>query len=242
MRRSARKNMPDELSVLSTSSNGWRFVIVTDTMFVTKDKSVFVASGDLVILRPSEEVQFTSLSYVGVEVSENYLKKCLELFSPMLYDKWCECEDLIISLTNADEYLALIDQAKCSSDAFYTTFLLKQTIVGCVAEVVRKAKYGQETLPQQVLDALQLLKNPQILSEGFSAFRKATGMSESHLARLFAKYSLEVPSEVYRRARFDYAKELLAKNEDLANVCKFVGYTKSAFKRVYKIYFPQDKI
>ena len=233
--------MPDELS-MTGSNSGWRFYIITDTMFVTKDKSVFVANGDLVILRPNEEASFTSPVYEVIDVSENYLKRCLEMFSPVLYEKWCECEDLIISLTNAEEYLAIIKQANSSSDVSYTRFLLKQVIVGCVAEVVRKAKYGQETLPQQVLDALELLKDPQILSQGFAAFRKATNMSESHLARLFAKYSLDVPSEVYRRARFNYAKELLSKNEDIDIVCKSIGYTKSAFKRVYKNYFPQDKI
>lgn len=241
MRRSARKRTTDELSMHSIA-NGWRFVIVKDTMFVSTDRTVFVAKGDLIIARPNEEISFTADAYVDIYVSESYLKKCLELFSLALFDKWLSSEDLIVSLSDVDEYLSIIDQAKSSSDAFYTLFLLKQVTVGCIAEVVRKAKYGQETLPQHVLDALELLKNPEILKGGFTSFRKASGMSESHLARLFAKYNLEVPSEVYRRARFDYAKERLDAGGLIDDVCKEIGYTKTAFKRVYRNYFPLDKI
>ena len=103
--------------------------------------------------------------------------------------------------------------------------------------MVRKDKYGQQALPKIVLDALDLMKRPEIIGGSFSAFRKKTGMSESHLARLFAKYNLEVPSEVFRKTKFEQAKQWIDDGIEVGVVAKRIGYTVKGFKKIYADYY-----
>lgn len=132
--------------------------------------------------------------------------------------------------------------AKNAPDKYTGEFLIKQAIVGCVAEMVRKDKYGQQALPKIVLDALDLMKKPDVIGGSFSAFRKRTGMSESHLARLFAKYNLEVPSEVFRKTKFEQAKQWIEDGIDVPVVAKRVGYTEKGFKKIYADYYGKKLI
>ena len=239
--RIKRRSFADTPSLLKNADgvDGWRFLIITDTVCMSGAKSVFLTNGDLVILRPGEGVSFMPDNrFVGVNVSGDYVKRCLDLFSTILYDKWCDSESLIISLSGAGrEYVNLIINAKNAPDIYTGEFLIKQAIVGCIAEMVRKDKYGQQALPQIVLDALELMKQPEVIGGTFSAFRKKMGMSESHLARLFAKYNLEVPSEVFRKAKFEQAKQWIEDGIEINAVAKQIGYTVKSFKKIYAEYY-----
>lgn len=239
--RIKRRSFADTPSLLKNADgvDGWRFLIITDTVCMSGAKSVFLTNGDLVILKPNEAVTFIPDNrFVGVNVSGDYVKRCLDLFSSILYDKWCDSESLIISLTNGGrEFINLIVNAKNAPDGYTGEFLIKQAIVGCIAEMVRKDKYGQQALPQVVLDALALMKEGEVIGGSFSAFRKKTGMSESHLARLFARYNLEVPSEVFRKAKFEQAKEWIEDGIEVSAVAKRIGYGVKSFKKIYAEYY-----
>ena len=115
--------------------------------------------------------------------------------------------------------------------------MIKQVVVSCIAETVRKDKYGQQALPSVVISALELMKKPEVLSGSFASFRKLTGMSESNMVRLFARCNLEVPSEVFRKEKFARARDLARKGETLEFIAKQIGYSVKGFVAVYKDYY-----
>ena len=228
--------------ITNLTNSGWRFLIINKTACMSGSTSAFLAPGDLVVLRPEEQAGFMPADcFYGIEVPENLIKKCLELFSVALFDKWNQSESLIISLSmSGSEYIGLVQKASEVSDAYSRDFLLRQTVVGCIAEMVRKAKYGQQTLPPILSDVLKLMKEPEIVKGSFAQFRKASGMSESNLARLFARYDLEVPSEVFRKTKFETAKGWIESGESYTECAKRLGYTEKGFKKVYHEYFRKE--
>jgi AraC-like DNA-binding protein len=62
-------------------------------------------------------------------------------------------------------------------------------------------------------------------------------MSESNMVRLFSRCNLEVPSEVFRKEKFAYARDLARKGETLADIAKQIGYSVKGFTAVYKDYY-----
>ena len=56
--RIKRRSFADTPSLLKNADgvDGWRFLIITDTVCMSGAKSVFLTNGDLVILRPGEGV------------------------------------------------------------------------------------------------------------------------------------------------------------------------------------------
>lgn len=243
MKKTVRRKFYGDTLTLKNSvaqSNEWQFVFIQDTAFVTLLKSVFVARGDLLILRPKEKCSLPKNfnAYKCVGVSELFVKKTLELFSPALFDKWVGAESLIVSLNDSgEEYSALLSKAENAGDGYSRAFVIKQVIVSCIAETVRKNKYGQQALPSVLIDALKIMKNPEVLSGSFASFRQKTGMSESHMVRLFSRCNLEVPSEVFRKEKFAKAKELAKNGETLEDIAKQIGYTVKSFVAVYKEYY-----
>ncbi len=228
------------LRELSTQCAEWQFVFIKDTAFVTLATGVFVTDGDLLILRPKEKCSLPTgfSSYKCVSVSDSFVKKTLDLFSPALFNKWLDAETLIISLGGGgEEFFSLLTDAENAGDGYRRTFMIKQVVVSCIAETVRKDKYGQQALPSVVIDALELMKKPEILAGSFASFRKKTGMSESNMVRLFARCNLEVPSEVFRKEKFARARELARKGETLSDIAKQIGYTVKGFVAVYKDYY-----
>ena len=225
---------------ISTQCAEWQFVFIKDTAFATLATGVFVTDGDLLILRPKEKCSLPEgfSAYKCVAVSDSFVKKTLDLFSPALSDKWMNAESLIISLGGGgDEFFSLLTDAENAGDGYSRTFMIKQVVVSCIAETVRKDKYGQQALPSVVIDALELMKKPEILSGSFASFRKKTGMSESNMVRLFARCNLEVPSEVFRKEKFARAKELARSGATLSDIAKQIGYTVKGFVSVYKNYY-----
>jgi AraC-like DNA-binding protein len=237
-----RKFYGDTLTLrqISSQCNEWQFVFIKDTAFVTLATGVFVTDGDLLILRPKEKCSFPDefTAYKCIAVSDGFIKKTLDLFSPALFDKWMNAESLIISLNGGgEEFFSLLTSAKNAGDGYSRTFIMKQVVVSCVAETIRKDKYGQQALPAVVIDALELMKKPEVLAGSFASFRKKTGMSESNMVRLFARCNLEVPSEVFRKEKFAKARELARKGEALSDIAKQIGYTVKSFVSVYKDYY-----
>ena len=169
---------------LVSQCNEWQFLFLKDTAFLALSKSVFVTDGDLIILRPKEKCslpkEFTA--YKCVAVSDGFVKKTLDLFSPALADKWQNAESLIISLGGGgEEFYSLLNDAINANDGYSRTFMIKQVIVSCIAETVRKDKYGQQALPSVVIESLELMKKPEILAGSFAEFRKKAGMSEEDI-------------------------------------------------------------
>lgn len=223
-----------------TQCSEWQFVFIKDTAFVTLATGVFVSNGDLLILRPKEKCSLPEgfEAYKCIVVSDSFVKKTLDLFSPALTDKWTDAESLIISLNGGgEEFYSLLVDAQNAGDGYSRTFMIKQVVVSCIAETVRKDKYGQQALPSVVIEALELMKKPEVLAGSFASFRKMTGMSESNMVRLFARCNLEVPSEVFRKEKFTRARELARKGETLSNIAKQIGYTVKGFVAVYKDYY-----
>ncbi len=225
---------------LSSQCSEWQFVFVKGTAFATLSTGVFVTDGDLLILRPKEKCTLPENFnlYKCVAVSDSFVKKTLDLFSPALSDKWANAESLIISLNGGgDEFFDLLTDAENAGDGYSRTFMIKQVVVSCIAETVRKDKYGQQALPSVVVSALELMKKPEVLAGSFAEFRKLTGMSESNMVRLFARCNLEVPSEVFRKEKFAKARELARNGELLSVIAKQIGYTVKGFVAVYKDYY-----
>ncbi len=237
-----RKFYGDTLALkdITTQSTEWQFVFIKDTAFVTLSTGVFVTDGDLLILRPKEKCSLPEgfCAYKCIAVSDSFVKKTLDLFSPALSDKWVGAESLIISLNGGgEEFFSILTDAENAGDGYSRTFMIKQVVVSCIAETVRKDKYGQQALPSVVISALELMKKPEVLSGSFASFRKLTGMSESNMVRLFARCNLEVPSEVFRKEKFARARDLARKGETLEFIAKQIGYSVKGFVAVYKDYY-----
>ncbi len=236
-----RKIYRDTLSIdkIKTETNDWQFLFIKDTAFLTLRTGVFVTNGDLIILRPKEKC-FIPQGFTGykcVSASDNFIRKTLDLFSPVLWDKWKNTESLIVSLANINEYFSMIEDAQNAQDGYSKTFIIKQIVLSGIAETIRKSKYGQQSLPSIVVDALDLMKKPEILAGTFANFRKKSGMSETNMVRLFSRCNLEVPSEVFRKEKFAKAREWARNGELVSDIAKKIGYSTKGFIAVYKEYY-----
>jgi AraC-like DNA-binding protein len=238
MKRTLKRRVAtDSLRIYSSGSNEWRFLLVTDTMRMVTNRSVFLTRGDLVVLRPGEKADFSASAYKGVCSCDSFVKKCLDVFSVALYKKWKEAEEIIITLYGAEKLFDVFDEAANALDQYTVTFLLKQIVAGCIAQAVGKDKYGQQALPPQVRDALALLKDKDVLRGNFAQYRAKCAMSESNLVRLFALYNLEIPSETFRKAKFAYAKQLLEEGKSVQDASREIGYGAKRFVKLYKDYY-----
>jgi AraC-like DNA-binding protein len=243
MKKTGRRKFYGETLAIRNLTNQcaeWQFVFIKGTAFATLSTGVFVTDGDLLILRPKEKCSLPDgfSSYKCIAVSDSFVKKTLDLFSPALNDKWLNAESLIISLNDGgEEFFDILTDAENAGDGYSRTFMVKQVIVSCIAETVRKDKYGQQALPSVVVSALELMKKPEVLAGSFASFRKRTGMSESNMVRLFARCNLEVPSEVFRKEKFAKARELARSGETLDGIAKQIGYSVKGFVTVYKDYY-----
>ena len=236
-----RKIYRDTLSIdkLNTESNDWQFLFIQDTAFLTLRTGVFVTDGDLIILRPKEKCYIPQgfNAYKCISVADSFIRKTLDLFSPVLCDKWKNTESLIVSLSDSSEFCSMIKDAQNAQDGYSKTFIIKQVVLSCIAETIRKAKYGQQALPAVVVDALELMKQPEILAGTFANFRKKSGMSETNMVRLFSRCNLEVPSEVFRKEKFAKAREWAKNGELISEIAKKIGYSTKGFIAVYKEYY-----
>ncbi len=223
----------------------WRFLLFEQTAVLQNEReSMFVASGDLLILRPQESALIPQGAAFGIAVSASFVHKCLELYGGDLFEKWEQCDSLLLTLSTADEYRKLLQSVMQAEEGYTRSFLSRQFVVGCIAEAVRKAKYGRQVLPPVVASALKLLTTPAVLAAPFPVFCKATGMSERNLSRLFLRYGLETPSEELRKAKLAYAKECMEKGLAKKETAAKIGYSVGGFAKVYKEYygeFPQKQ-
>ncbi len=239
MKRNVKRRVAtDSLRIYTGNGAGeWKFLLVTGTVCMVTNRSVFLTRGDLVVLRPGEKAEFSAPLYKGICAGEAFVKKCLDVYSVALIGKWKGADEIIITLYGAQRYFDVFDEAKWTADQYTVTFLLKQIVAGCIAQAIGKDRYGQQALPPQVRDALGLLKDKEVMRGSFAQYRAKCGMSESNMVRLFALYNLEIPSETFRKAKFAYAKQLLEEGKTPEDAAREIGYKEKRFIKLIKEYY-----